>query len=969
MNSRVFHISNSIKTSLIILFCCLSTTIYSQELKPYAYHLDEFLNVPQGNIYEIIEDKDALKWIATSTGLYLLEADEFILHKADKQKGQSVFDPVIDCDNNIWFTNLYGQILKTSRGSQVEIVTDLGGTSNGFIPLLYSDDNAVYVTLRDKLLIYRNENEPITVSYLDKGFPITNLYPSGDKLVCLKGKTLFELNERYELVKVDELPVFKSTGSTTLFSNNNELIFVFSNDQGAHFYNITKQRLENLFFEDLAGLSILNIKNFKNEVHFDTSSGIFIYDISSTPQLINRLLEDRVTTSHFYDFNNALWVSTYRDGVYILYPELIQEYIFEEGDQVINSFEPDKKGGAHVIRNEDKLYYSHTDNKTFEIPGKRRADIQLFTNSRDSSLLLHNANLYKVDDTGFIKETEIRGLKDLDFYQNYEFLSTYNELSKTLGFTKKIKSVKGRTNFAVIGKKTILAMNNGYVRFFDLDLNPLSNLQENSEKIILKYAVQLKDNSFIGLNLDGELLKISLRNKIPVLTSWDLEKVSALQGNFKQIRSNANHIYALTNQGILKYDIKKQKSYFSGAYNSIPWNSITDFKIDNNSIWLQERKRLFKFDDRLFNQEQKTLRLSIDRISTLEREHDIKNTINLKPDNNGVIVKTSINGLIETTGFDLEYRLSQAGAWTKTFTDNGSSILPRFKAGSHLLELRKKHPLTGSETSIITLNVEVDQVFYKKPWIIVSAVMILLSFGYLIYDYRGKFVSKKMTEQIKAAQLENQLNQLKLENLRSQMNPHFIFNSLNSIQDFIMSNDRKLASKFLVRFSRLMRLYLNHSQKTNITLKQELEALNLYLELEYERFNCDFQYEIDVANDIEIRTLMVPSLFLQPYVENCLNHGLHHKKGFKNLKILINQKDAQLRIEIKDNGIGRAASQELNVNLKHESFSTKANQSRIKLMKEYHGNQLKIDIEDLYDNNGKAIGTSVTLVLPLITKS
>ena len=126
---------------------------------------------------------------------------------------------------------------------------------------------------------------------------------------------------------------------------------------------------------------------------------------------------------------------------------------------------------------------------------------------------------------------------------------------------------------------------------------------------------------------------------------------------------------------------------------------------------------------------------------------------------------------------------------------------------------------------------------------------------------------------------------LKLENLRSQMNPHFIFNALNSIQEYILLNQKNLASDYLGKFADLIRMYLNHSTKGTITLSEEIEALNQYLELEKLRFEDSLDYQIQLPNEIDSETIEIPTMLIQPYVENALKHGLLHRKGNRILSI------------------------------------------------------------------------------------
>ena len=144
------------------------------------------------------------------------------------------------------------------------------------------------------------------------------------------------------------------------------------------------------------------------------------------------------------------------------------------------------------------------------------------------------------------------------------------------------------------------------------------------------------------------------------------------------------------------------------------------------------------------------------------------------------------------------------------------------------------------------------------------------------------------------AELKQKGTELEMQALRAQMNPHFIFNSLNSINWFIQQNNRAQASEYLTKFSKLVRLILQNSKASLIPLESELESLALYLELEAMRFDYHFSYKISVPPDMDISMLKVPPLIIQPYVENAIWHGLMHKEEKGQLEIEVNEEDGQL---------------------------------------------------------------------------
>lgn len=218
-------------------------------------------------------------------------------------------------------------------------------------------------------------------------------------------------------------------------------------------------------------------------------------------------------------------------------------------------------------------------------------------------------------------------------------------------------------------------------------------------------------------------------------------------------------------------------------------------------------------------------------------------------------------------------------------------------------------------------------------------------------------------------ELDQQMIETRLSAIRAQMNPHFLFNSLNAIQECIISEKYDAAYEYLSRFSKLLRLVLNHSEKNFISLKEELETIQLYLSLEELRFNHTFTYEIVVNDDIETDDIMVPSLLLQPFVENAIWHGLINKQGIKKLKLSFKEEKNMIKCIIEDNGIGRKRSawikeQKLGAN-QFSSKGTMLSEKRIQILNQQFSNMAQIETIDHYDQGQRSMGTSVIITLPL----
>lgn len=218
------------------------------------------------------------------------------------------------------------------------------------------------------------------------------------------------------------------------------------------------------------------------------------------------------------------------------------------------------------------------------------------------------------------------------------------------------------------------------------------------------------------------------------------------------------------------------------------------------------------------------------------------------------------------------------------------------------------------------------------------------------------------------ATLKQKSAELEMQALRAQMNPHFIFNSLNSINRFILQNNKAQASEYLTKFSKLIRLILQNSQSALIPLESELESMELYLDLEALRFEQRFDYKITIDKDLDISALKVPPLIIQPYAENAIWHGLMHKKEKGQLDIEIHQENEHLYFKITDDGVGRkqAAAQSDKSVTHHKPMGLRITADRIAMIQRSGSGEPAIRINDLQGPDGGDAGTEVLIRLPVI---
>ncbi len=249
-------------------------------------------------------------------------------------------------------------------------------------------------------------------------------------------------------------------------------------------------------------------------------------------------------------------------------------------------------------------------------------------------------------------------------------------------------------------------------------------------------------------------------------------------------------------------------------------------------------------------------------------------------------------------------------------------------------------------------------------WILIACFVIAALSGFIIYkNLLLKRKNEKLESRGKQAELQQHVTELEMQALRAQMNPHFIFNCLSSINRFILKNETEAASNYLTKFSRLIRTVLTNSKRPFISLEDELEMLCLYLDMEKLRFKDSFEYRIIFVNTIDAGNVFVPPLLLQPFAENAIWHGLMHKEGQGNLTIELYKDEKILTCIITDNGIGRSKAAQIKSKSaeKQKSMGLKITKDRLAYLNRDNYEETFFKIEDVTDADGKPAGTKVIL--------
>ena len=306
---------------------------------------------------------------------------------------------------------------------------------------------------------------------------------------------------------------------------------------------------------------------------------------------------------------------------------------------------------------------------------------------------------------------------------------------------------------------------------------------------------------------------------------------------------------------------------------------------------------------------------------------------------------------------EYRYRMTDVDDWSRIKeTDVRFTTLP---PGTYHFDVQARNML-DQHSEIKSVEFTILSPFYETWWFRTLAGLVVLGLGWLLFKLRINQVKKK-------GRLLEELHSSQHQALAARMNPHFIFNALNSIQQFTLNNDKERAAAYMRDYAHLMRLVLENSSSNLVNLESELKAMSIYLDLEQLRSQDRITYQIQFVQNFDTANFVLPALLLQPYLENAVWHGLMPKEppGGEVVMVLKTEED-NLVIVIEDDGMGRAKALEQHTG-NHPGFDSRGTDiaaRRIELLERLYDIHITVQTEDRIDGEGKIAGTSVTLIIP-----
>lgn len=716
-------------------------------------------------------------------------------------------------------------------------------------------------------------------------------------------------------------------------------------------------------------------RNFKDEIDIDKSQHTRINSINNQIQITGRGFVGFIDPNyhikntvyippnldaHFamIDKNESVWIASFNNGVYQLSKSKKQiKYSFEK-EKILKTNTTNNKIIANIYK---KGFYKYNSNKKIFEPFINEVDYiynATYIDSLDLEFYTSKTKIFqkklgkiKVFDNTTSLNFNNDVAKKLIFFDSYLYGSFSFGLNKINPYDLQIKKLyyqHGITDLLVHNNNFLIATNNGLKQFKNEIISDVVFKNTLFNKSILSMN-KISDTQIL-INTDG--FGSFLTN---------LEEIYQLKNSEYLIVNNAyvenTNLWLATNSGVLKYTKENNTYQFIKTItkaNGLPSNQINDVIIANNDLIVSTNNGIAILPK---NQESNSQLLDIYIEKAIYNNHILKkdfNSFKYQENNNINFTVSQINYSENNTNFLYNYKLEPIqNNWVPTETNqiNFNDLEPN----TYIFSIKADNFEKKIEFTILPL-------WYQT--IIFKATLLLFFLILLVLTYK---LNKKRIEK-NANQKANQLQKLaenELYALRSQMNPHFVFNSLNSIQYYIANNEIEVSEKYLVKFSQLIRMFLSFSSEKNISLKEEIKLLSNYLEIETMRFGKGLQSEIYLDERLKLTTL-IPSMLLQPIVENAVNHGVFHNNKKGTIKLAFNYIDKKtFKVLIEDDGVGFKRSKEIKLQSikKHSSRSTQILTDRIELLNASKEWLITHKIIDLSNSDATKSGTKVILTL------
>jgi ligand-binding sensor domain-containing protein/two-component sensor histidine kinase len=948
---------------ILILAVCYMLAIHINNLQAQSYssvHYDTKDGLPSTTVYDISQDKNGFIWFATENGLCRFDGKNFkTFTTKDGLPDNSVLKVHGDNSGRVYFTPFTHSLY------------------------YYEKDNFYKVPIPDK---YKVDLSTITW-FLNKRDKVI-LNGIADSYI-LENNRLISFSDKYKKKPEDILIV--RVYDTLIITRSADSFFIISNSEKIRSYlSYDKEKVGEVFDEN-AQKQQLNIgkrsaftvrEYFRDNLLYEYSDNFANIFSTTTRSLMHKIKVDKLSDA-FIDNENNLWISTLGDGVYRFPSFEFRNMSFDRKNEIFSLIKMDHQ----LIAGTDfsKMYsipvnnilpdYSIADLSKF-ITASGNPVTHLTNRNRIYVLRSEGTNLYIGTDAFLLKKTgssapvfrKIHPVKDIDVADKEILVCTgYGVLlldKEDMSIKDTLLKQRATCGIAYQGD------------YYIGTLGGLIKINSATKVITELYS------SFLPFTGRIIALKRGINNDIWIATSGSglvrfkdgkiiqiLKEEDGLTSDIcTSLYIDSSLIWLGTNKGLNRIETGKEKlaiTRFTSA-DGLGADFINAVLATDSNIYVGSAAGLTIFNKSILTEKSVCI-FHILQVS--ENNKRLKEDSSFSFPHNALNIQIDFTAISFKSAGDITYYYKLEGLDEKWNTTTANFVnFPVLQPRNYTLFLKAINKF-GVESDTKTIRIHIQPPWWQTWFFRLTVLTILGLLVLRIYRYNIRAIKRK--EETKR-EIEARFSALEQKALQAQMNPHFIFNSLNSIQTFILNLDVEGANNYLTNFASLIRQTLENSMHPLISVASEVKYLETYLGLEKLRFRDKFRYEILTDETIDQKNTVLPGMLLQPYIENSLRHGIQHRKDNNGLISLTISKTGDNRIlyTITDNGVGRKKAEELKSvrHIEYQSRGTSINEKRIAAINNHSKTNIRVNTEDILDEKGIVTGTTVTVLIPRLYK-
>ena len=965
-----------IRLLIFVAIILLSFSSFAQGPTYFKIGTEEFSNA---DVYSLLYDDEAdIIYASTNRGLYAYKQNKFNLIESKVNLAvNSLFQLQFNHKGEIFCCNLKGQVFKIVKGnlvlfyempkeSKVQEFRYYFDTEDNLIVNTFSEIRLITESGEEKIIFNLNVLKQLIPTYTAAPAMYSHQINNGEIYFAMIGQTDFLIYKDGDIT-FHQLPNARNNTTAGFFQLGETVYF-----QSGGSSESTDGIENNLGIEMNKATSIVQLSANSIVLRSASHGFRFVELINGELKEISFGIDNSFISAITINKNGTIFLGTFKDGVYVIPNKDIRKF---RSDYPFHGITSSSNNDVYLSNRKGQIFKHE---KSYEPYGEFSYNIsnlfylegEYYSGENQVNKIIH-----KEKNNSFI-EHKFNNLKDVEEYKN-EFVllmspktinlilndslkNNNNVFSK--GNEHKINSIylenRGKSVTYIPEEKAVYYSTSNGVFKQKWNVEGTEELFFSGGKIVGNNITNCKRELIIGTERDG-ILFYKDKNFIGQLeTKQGLKSNTILKLDVKD-----DLLFILSIKGIQVYDLIHKKFIYFGEREGVLSEQVINYSLSKDKLWLLDKKGYYAFD---LNNFQKTKNvelgnLFLDSMIVNGNKVQADGTHRFSYDKKEVQFFFDYRDIETKTETKIRYKLLGASnEWKNIETSTNTISFPSLSSGRYTFIIKAVY--RDIETDEKRIDFEILSPFWFQLWFIILVFLFILIIVSLFFFLRMRRNKKTRKIELEKQKLKTIILDSKLKAIRSQMNPHFIFNSLNSIQALVLKNDTKRSYDYIEMFSDLVRKTLDFSEKNYIAISEEINFLTIYLKLETLRMKKEFHFEIE--SDLK-ENIKVPTLLIQPFIENAIHHGLLHRKGMKELNIEFKKMSNSVQCIIVDNGVGRDKSNTINARQKyrHKSFSLNAIEERLYILGEQNNQTFEYLVEDLYENE-VAVGTKVIVNFP-----